>query len=403
MTKTRFLADIKSFNQDFNRCCEEYDSIDLAVAWCGDPEHTLPYKQLQKFGSTMRAIIGVSFEQTHPDGVHWLIDIGSDVRIFCSKAANIFHPKLYLFRRKNGFALFIGSSNLTYSGFYRNIEANMLIEGEINTENILLSDITQRFEEWRSNENSFVPTKRWLDAYATRYWSAIEKARSNGIETPPIDENQISTTNWLRLADWEVYFHKIHDGLLNTGRTADIYLNLLRTAKDELPLPWDVSIFREINNRRIIGGMEPFAWFGHVAASGDFRRIMANTSDVVVQATIVDAINRIAEIKMPLNWNALETQLDRLTALGPTMKVWSRLLCLIKPDVYCTVASPIVRDNMSTILEVPQKSIGNSAGYIRILKMIHSAPWFQSARPIDLDQAVIWDHRVALMDAIFYE
>lgn len=138
MTQVRLLADVKSFSECFKRCCEEYDSVDLAVAWCGDPKHTLPYKQLERFGSAMRATIGVSFEQTHPEGIQWLIDVGADVRIFTSKAANVFHPKVYLFKRGDAFALFIGSSNLTYSGFHRNIETNVLIEGVIGSENVQL-------------------------------------------------------------------------------------------------------------------------------------------------------------------------------------------------------------------------------------------------------------------------
>jgi len=277
----------------------------------------------------MRATIGVSFEQTHPNGIQWLMDISSDVRIFKGKAANLFHPKIYLFRREKAFALFIGSSNLTYSGFYRNVEANVLIEGSGSNEDVQLVELARLLETWRSDVNSFAPTKKWLDGYTARFWSTINKARQNGIETPPTDEDQISSTNWLSQADWDVYFAKIHDGLHRSGRVADIYLDLLRTAKDELPHPWNVSIFGDINNRRIIGGMEPFGWLGHVAASGAFRKIMAKPKDDTTHAIIVDSINQISVMQVPLNWSALEVQLNRLIALGPTMKVWSRLLCLV--------------------------------------------------------------------------
>lgn len=403
MTHTRLLVDTKEFNEDFKRCCEEYDSIDLAAAWCGDPKHALPYKQLERLGLAVRATIGVSFEQTHPEGIRWLMGIASDVRIFRSETAILFHPKIYLFRRERSFALFLGSSNLTYSGFYRNIEANVLIEGDVDNEDVRLVDLMRMLDVWRSDVNSFAPTKKWLDGYAAKFLASIDKARKNGIETPATDEDQIPTTNWLSQADWDVYFAQIHNGLRGTGRAASTYLDLLESVQETLPLPWDASIFHEINNRRIIGGMEPFGWLGHVASSGAFRKIMADTTDTATQSIIADAINQISDLQLPLNWNALELQLNRLTALGPTMKVWSRLLCLVRPDVYCTVASPIVRVNMSETLSVAKASFEKPAGYIRILKMVHGAPWFLSSRPSDLEQALIWDRRVAMMDAIFYE
>jgi hypothetical protein len=54
--------------------------------------------------------------------------------------------------------------------------------------------------------------------------------------------------------------------------------------------------------------------------------------------TVVDVINEIGGIDPPVDWDRLGKLLDRLISIGPSMKVWSRLLCLVRPDLYCTVA-----------------------------------------------------------------
>jgi hypothetical protein len=402
MTVTTLLTDSKVFNEHFDRCCGEYESVDVAVAWCGNPKHTLPYKRLERFGSSLRATVGVSFEQTHPDGIQWLINIKSELRIFRNDKANLFHPKIYLFKKGKLFALFLGSSNLTYSGFHRNVEANVLIEGKIGNENVGLVDLQLMLEKWRSDTCSFAPTDKWIANYTKAFFTTKRKAHGSGIKTPQTDEDDISTANWLSDADWNIYQGEIRDGLASTGRSVNTYLDLLNEFNATLPLPWDVKIFDEINNRRLIGGMEPYGWLGHVAAAGNVRRIMTNPEHASTRKTISDVINKIGQLTVPIDWDELEIQLERLVALGHTMKVWSRILCLVKPDIYCTVASPPVRLNLSKALGVSQKSIETPSGYISILKMIHSSPWYNSNRPRDPEQRKLWDHRVALMDAIFY-
>ena len=43
-----------------------------------------------------------------------------------------FHPKLFIFERGNNLKVIIGSSNLTSAGLKKNIEANVLLEGEVD-------------------------------------------------------------------------------------------------------------------------------------------------------------------------------------------------------------------------------------------------------------------------------
>ncbi len=52
--------------------------------------------------------------------------------------------------------------------------------------------------------------------------------------------------------------------------------------------------------------MYQYGWLGHVAASGDFRRMLANGTSSE-HRTIANPINAIAELPVPLDWNKLKT------------------------------------------------------------------------------------------------
>ena len=118
---------------------------------------------------------------------------------------------------------------------------------------------------------------------------------------------------------------------------------------------------------------------------------------------VVECMNEIAELSLPFDWIRIETILDRLMVLGLTMKVWGRLLALTRPDSLCTVASDAVRCNLSKALGISQSSLAQPEGYIRLVRSLHQAPWFNSKAPTDLDEHRVWERRVALMDGIFYE
>ncbi len=84
------------------------------------------------------------------------------MRIF-RREKSLFHPKLYLFSDGDRYALFVGSSNLTYCGFYENLEANVLLEGTLSINNfgswgassyLEKRDHSSRDALWQSTEPS---------------------------------------------------------------------------------------------------------------------------------------------------------------------------------------------------------------------------------------------------------
>lgn len=178
---------------EFERCCRDHKELHIAVAWCGNPSQTLPYQLIDSFDGQITATVGTAFNHTHPDAIEWFQDIGADLRIFKDNA-DLFHPKIYLFRSKQHYALFIGSSNFTYGGFYTNCECNCLIEGTFSSESANdLRNLEELLNSWRGTEFSFKPTVKWLAIYRRQYNSIAQKQRKQKMKTPPRAEEDIAT------------------------------------------------------------------------------------------------------------------------------------------------------------------------------------------------------------------
>lgn len=400
MSKSLILCSSDALNAEFERCCRVYGTLRLAVAWCGSPSQILPYNTLENFHGTIAATVGTSFSHTHPDAIQWFLDIGADIRLF-KDDIGLFHPKIYLFRDVKRYALFIGSSNLTYGGFYTNQEANILVEGVSSSMDNHLIPLENTLIKWHTPKYSFKPTAEWLNKYRKSYQASLKKQRKHGINTPAGTEEKISTASWLQHAKWDVYYKKVSRGLKEHERNGQGYLDVIDAAAKELPIPWKPNYFKDIEKRRIVGGINQYGWLGHVAAWGQFRHLMANGT-LKQWTTITEAVNAIAVLNPPVPMAQLKKQLDKLISLGPSMKVWGRILCLIRPDLYCTVASTSVRKNLSKTLEVPQNRFGKPEGYLQLIKLIHSSPWFNSNQPVGKKELEIWKRRAAFMDAIFY-
>ena len=318
-----------NFSTEFSRCCNEYSSLKMATAWCGNPSHILPYSLIVNGNLSVNVILGVEFNQTHPEAIKYFINNKIPLRVINPKAF-FFHPKIYLFKNKTHYAAFIGSSNFTYNGFYNNVEINMIIEGVHDEE---MQKIESLFIEWSDSKNSFKPTQEWLDEYELVYRKTLSDAKGARIKTPPVHEEDITSSVWLTKASWDVYYKKLIEGIESHETTQKRCLAFFQEVSDSLTLPLTESIFDDIQNRRIIGGMGRYGWLGHVAASGGFRKFMANGSSSDKRQA-VDAINAICKFSFPFNTLELKRHLQSLEALGPSIKVWSRVISIIRPDLF---------------------------------------------------------------------
>jgi hypothetical protein len=339
MLKLTLLNSATRLAAEFERCCRSYESLDFATAWCGNPRPGLPYKYLHTFGGPIKATVGQHFNQTHPDAIESLTKAGVNLRVF-KKTRDVFHPKAYIFSSEQVVAIFVGSSNLTFSGFYRNEEMNILLEGVPDPhEEAQVNALKKQLDYWHSDACSFVPSFNWIARYRKDFLKTFRRQKKYHIESPSQYENSIASASWLSNASWGFFWQKLQEGLKKHNRTTSVYHGVLSAAEQKLPLPWKLFYLDDVKSRALILGSGSFGWLGNAGAAGGFRHLLANGT-LNQRQTIVDAVSAIGAMNPPIDWRQVRHQLVKLTLLGPTMKVWGRLLCLVRPDLYCTVLCP---------------------------------------------------------------
>ena len=73
-------------------------------------------------------IVGIDQGGTSKEALEEILSLNIESYIFYQKENPIFHPKFYLFEGTNEVKIILGSSNLTGTGLFTNIESSLLIE-----------------------------------------------------------------------------------------------------------------------------------------------------------------------------------------------------------------------------------------------------------------------------------
>lgn len=139
---------------------EECDSMQFAVAWA-TANHEVFKVLLENRNKLNRLVIGTHFFQTDPKFLEAFLD-DDKVRVIY-ETGDVFHPKIYYFKLKDGWECLVGSANFTNGAMSKNQE--LMVSFSSDDSNI---EKTQN-EIWMA-------IKRWFDeghiiddAYLTRY------------------------------------------------------------------------------------------------------------------------------------------------------------------------------------------------------------------------------------------
>lgn len=401
MIGLKLLSNSNRLQAEFNRCCKEFTHLEMYVAWVGNPKNLIPFHSLDNLDS-VTIYVGTAFDQTSPEGIEYLINHKYKVVIVNTKET--YHTKLYFFSSKTNSALIMGSSNFTSSGFSTNIEGNILLEGE--EYKTIIQNYLQEIRATVKTFDTFIPTPEWLTEYKKRYLKRQESLKNSRVIDEAIrEDNLASSSSWLGNADWTIYMKHFKKGILDSedrfNGGLEKRLELLIEYSQNLSIPWHPSLLDKIENRRRILGSSDYGWLGHVGASGKFRKLLATGTREEIR-TICNSINKIAKLEMPIDYNLLKRELKKLTDLGPTIKVWGRLLAITRPDIYCTISSDYVRESLKVLLDKPKTYFESIEGYIDLLKLIHRSPWYNSVSPKLKVEKEIWLRRVAFLDVVLY-
>jgi HKD family nuclease len=84
-------------------------------------------KKAQKIGTNFTFFVGIDEKITSKEALEMLLELGVDTYVYSSKQF-LFHPKVYVFEGKIRSRIIVGSSNLTKSGLFYNVESSILLD-----------------------------------------------------------------------------------------------------------------------------------------------------------------------------------------------------------------------------------------------------------------------------------
>jgi HKD family nuclease len=129
---------------------KHYNAFNAFVAFVSVGGLNNIIEQLVEFrenGGKIRLYLGVDLNATSKEALEKLLELGIESYIIYSPNSIIYHPKIYAFEGHTVTRAIIGSSNLTQSGLFQNIEASVCIDFANDEENgtAFLADMYDQF------------------------------------------------------------------------------------------------------------------------------------------------------------------------------------------------------------------------------------------------------------------
>lgn len=345
----------------------------------------------------------MAFCQTDPDLVDRILNVANSFVALSEKGT--FHPKLYYFSTGNDAEAVVGSSNFTNGGLGTNLETNVHIKGQRGA---------TVFKQIRATIDKFskfqLPVTEELAAQYRLQFNAARKLKkppnpvlSGSSHSARQLASPIANMSWFEYVR-SVRSEKVHNysGRLAILRECQRLVSSVSSFGDLTPNEWKAIAGVIGEQQKLSSGLNDhdWGWFGSMKGMGDFANRVAERDPYL--AVALDGIPRHGDIDED-QYNEfcknflLAFQSSQRTGSYPTA---TRLLAMKRPDVFVCISKP----NLAGIadgLGFAKSTLTLENYWSRVIEPIRLSPWFNAPRPSGID-AGLWDGRVAMLDAIFY-
>lgn len=389
-----------SLSSAFRKLLKSYATVHLAVAWASVrfPEYDALAKAEQKMG---RAVIGTHFYQTAPEFIE---KFAADERVrFVMDHSGVFHPKLYLFEREDGWACIVGSANFTAGGFGQNQEACLLVTETDDPRGKILANARATIDRYW---NHAVPGDT-IDL--NRYRNMRERlarplAHAAGQFGTGKSRRRVEEVDVLNL-NWAEFLSKVRS---ERDDAFDMRLEVLKVARG---LFRDYKTFADmpVEDRRGIAGFRQdrkvhWEWFGSMQGAGVYKHLVNDSpgllSEALDQVPLDGQVTREDYLEFVDRYmQAFPLANGERTRHG--LATATRLLTMKRPDYFVCLDGA----NRSRLLHdfgvnVPHHDY---EGYWdKIVERLKLATWWNARRPREATAGQVWDGRAAMLDAIYY-
>jgi hypothetical protein len=384
------------------RLVSECECMDVAVAWAGkNPVVDAMLGQREKL---RHLVIGTHMYQTDPEVLRRFIEVGTAKCM--PPHGRLFHPKVYLFEMKNGFAAVVGSHNLTGGAFGgRNVEASLFLRAP--TVNKVIRDLVAFVRtSWKAAEP--IDEENFLFAYEAQYEASKGKRqeleRFHRLKKPRFGTSKPSPLNlsWADIVKAvRADEHHSFKGRLSILERAARLFNERST-----------FYTMERDERRAIAGTYgkvergldglPWGWFGTMFGHGDFKNLVNDSPQGLSMA--LDHIplrNEVDESQFRAFAAGFKSTFEGKAHRGGIATA-SRLLCMKRPDLFVGV-NDANRRGLCDAFGVAFSNLNLDNYWERIVVPIRLSAWWRRPRPRGANNGRIWDNRAALLDSLYYD
>ena len=389
----------------FKELAYQSTKIDIAVAWVGPCEAV---EILKSCKAKIRIAVGILGNNTYPDTLEKLAALKTtELRIYPNEPPEIFHPKYYCFYGPKT-VCWVGSPNLTFGGFSRNVE--LISESEISKDtdwfesvwNDLDKNPSRLIREYRKRwqKPKFppslrrVPKQSELPALADIHtWAEFVEALKT------FDDHCRSEQNFSVLGDTHSWLHtalvgnkvvRLKDWTNLTDRQCYILRGL--TTKNESEGAWE-----------LIGRLQ-----GARQASFILNNKRRPSVDLYRQKIRqeLEPIFKCSPADLPSVAQDVVDGISRVRRKGVSYPVGAvaatRWLTLARPDRLVSVTS-LSKPMLRAVTKLTQKSL--HVKYHELIRRIQELAWFNEYNkksPKTRLEQDIWDYRAALIDVFSY-
>ena len=400
--KVTFLT-TRQIKKKLHQLMNEFDEFFWAVAWGSNGP--LADKLLFNANKIQKILIGIHFSQTDPKLLDRLAN-NPGVRVAPTDGKGIFHPKAYHFQSGNKAASIIGSANFTKSGMTNNVESAVLLEGNCDSEPFLSikSLIESQWAKGRLIDDEFLASyklKYIADKPARRKLNKplrIHRASDNAVNPDLLTKTwreYVKTLKTNSLTDF--------DNRLVMLRKAHLVLNRA-TAFSGLSDEERKAIAGTVGPKELLGNdLDDIDWqcFGSMFPAGKFKnRIAENDQNISIALERIPPSGEVSQEDYTEFVKHFLRAFENSKIRGSYASA-SRLLSMKRPDYFICVNKKNIGP-LSGDLGFARTTLTFERYWTDIVEPITQSTWWQKQRPSGRD-GQIWDGRVAMLDAIYYE
>ncbi len=396
------LLDAKSTARRLSALIRKHDRISIAVAWGGitSVADTLLANRA-KFESIL---IGVDFSATDPDLIDRLVDVPN--AFVAKNRPGCFHPKIFYFQSGTIAEAIVGSANFTKGGLGPNLEAGVHVRGAV--ENPFFQQVRDQLDRYKP---LCLPiTQPLANSYRRQSKAAGGSPRPKKPVLPGDGKHWTSFNSPLGIMSWTEFAKQARQDLHHDYKKRLRLVRAIQQLFAKTPSFADLSSAEAKGVAGVLGRVEAqeagledleWGWFGSMGGAGTFAELIGLEDKTLAKA--LDAVPKRGNVTgaqfddYVAAFTVAFSQSRRTARLAPA----TRLLAMKRPDFFVCVNGGNTA-GLAAALAFAPTTIKLENYWERVIEPIQHAPWYNAPRPTGSEME-LWDARVAMLDAIYYE